>query len=361
VGCSEACNSVVMTLGLTHTLFILLSVELLLMAANVEEDIKIEIIKHLGMKKTPDTKHANVSSAEYHKMMTVYRQSVRQTEALRQLRDHFDSHIEQSERFNDIVIYSDSTHSRWKRSSGNVSSDSKLEMFHFNSSVFPRQTFVSSATISVQLAAAENDCKVTAVQAVDGSDGIIVDTVTSISDEIVTMDITHAVQAWVLDEESNKGLILISEGCEVALPRGNRNSAEIHLKVEQIKSRPKRSLKRTKKTSKKCRKKAMKVRFEDLEGFDFIYMPQEFDASFCKGKCPPRYQPMTDHSLLQSLMFIKSEKDARKTGKRSKIKKPCCSPSKFESLDILHLDETDPTRLKVTNWKNIKVSQCACA
>ena len=49
---------------------------------------------------------ANVSSAEYHKMMTVYRQSVRQTEALRQLRDHFDSHIEQSERFNDIVIYS---------------------------------------------------------------------------------------------------------------------------------------------------------------------------------------------------------------------------------------------------------------
>ena len=49
---------------------------------------------------------ANVSSDEYQKMMTVYRQSVRQTEALRQLRDHFDSHIEQSERFNDIVIYS---------------------------------------------------------------------------------------------------------------------------------------------------------------------------------------------------------------------------------------------------------------
>ena len=49
----------VMTLGLTHTLFILLSVELLLMAANVEEDIKIEIIKHLGMKKTPDTKHVS--------------------------------------------------------------------------------------------------------------------------------------------------------------------------------------------------------------------------------------------------------------------------------------------------------------
>ena len=105
----------------------------------------------------------------------------------------------------------------------------------------------------------------------------------------------------------------------------------------------------------------MKVKFEDLEGFNFIYMPKEFDASFCRGKCPPRYRPMNDHSLLQSLMFAKSDKKARKTGVKSKVKKPCCSPSQFEHLDILHLDEKDPTRLKVTNWKNIKVSQCACA
>ena len=105
----------------------------------------------------------------------------------------------------------------------------------------------------------------------------------------------------------------------------------------------------------------MKVKLDDLEGFDFIYMPREFDASLCRGMCPPRYRPMNDHSLLQSLMFIKSDRTARKSGRRSKIKTPCCSPSKFESLDILHLDAADPTRLKVTNWKNIKVSQCACA
>ena len=59
MGCSEACNSVVMTLGLTGELFILLSVVLLAMADTVEEDIKTEIIKHLGMRNTPDTRHVS--------------------------------------------------------------------------------------------------------------------------------------------------------------------------------------------------------------------------------------------------------------------------------------------------------------
>ena len=55
----------VMTLGLTHTLFILLSVELLVMANTVEHDIKSEIIKHLGMKKAPDTKHVSSIRARH--------------------------------------------------------------------------------------------------------------------------------------------------------------------------------------------------------------------------------------------------------------------------------------------------------
>ena len=49
---------------------------------------------------------ANVSSDEYQRMMSVYKQSVRQTEALRNLRDHFDAHLDQTEKFDDIVLYS---------------------------------------------------------------------------------------------------------------------------------------------------------------------------------------------------------------------------------------------------------------
>ena len=59
----------------------------------------------------------------------------------------------------------------------------------------------------------------------------------------------------------------------------------------------------------------------------------------------------------------KAEREREEEGasSSSKIKRPCCNPSKFESIDILHLDEMDPTRLKVTHWKNIIVSECACA
>ena len=111
----------------------------------------------------------------------------------------------------------------------------------------------------------------------------------------------------------------------------------------------------------------MNVGVKDLEGFGFIYQPLRFDAAFCGGRCPPRYHPLNDHSLLQSLMHLKARKIARHhrsmgyENVRAKIKNPCCSPSHFENLDILHLDELDPTKLRVTNWKNIIVSECVCA
>ena len=107
----------------------------------------------------------------------------------------------------------------------------------------------------------------------------------------------------------------------------------------------------------------MPVNIRELEGFGFIYQPRVFDAAFCGGSCPPRYHPLNDHSLLQSLMHIKSKREAPGggRGRRAKIKNTCCTPAVFENLDILHLDERDPSKLRVTNWKNIIVSECACA
>ena len=96
----------------------------------------------------------------------------------------------------------------------------------------------------------------------------------------------------------------------------------------------------------------MSVGIEDLEGFGFIYQPLQFDAAFCVGRCPARYHPLNDHSLLQSLMHIKSKKVAKREkasgneNARASIKNPCCAPSHFENLDILHLDENDVTKLK---------------
>jgi len=351
--------------------FLLLMMTVSTFANRMENNIRNELFRHLGIKTIPQRKHANISADEYTRMLGIYSQSVQQTKALRKLKTHFDKHVENTQHFQDIVLYSESGfHRRKKRS---LSREKDLFVLNFNSSIFPSFTLVNSAKLSVKLNISEQECKVSAIQVIEESaDGINLDTFTSNSDfnqeigdrqnvELIELDLSHAFQSWILKPQTNKGIHLISEGCEVI---SSDTKLSVHLDLMQLKGRPrqKRSQQKpTKKHPKTCGKRQMKIKFEDLEGFDFIYMPREFDASFCKGRCPPRYKPMNDHSLLQSLMYIKSERTNNRRRRSPKVKRPCCSPSKFESLDILHLDEEDPTRLKVTNWKNIKVSQCACA
>ena len=104
--------------------------------------------------------------------------------------------------------------------------------------------------------------------------------------------------------------------------------------------------------SKKCCRHQMNVIFKDLKGFEFIIQPKTFDAGYCKGRCPPRYNPAHHHALLQSLIWKED---------RRKAPRPCCAPSKLAELEILYFDENDPTKLKVSNWKNMKVLECACS
>ena len=104
--------------------------------------------------------------------------------------------------------------------------------------------------------------------------------------------------------------------------------------------------------NKKCCRHEMTVIFKDLKGFEFIVQPKNFDAGYCKGRCPPRYNPAHHHALLQSLIW---KEDKRKAPR------PCCAPSKLDELEILYFDENDPTKLKVSSWKNMKVLECACS
>ena len=93
-------------------------------------------------------------------------------------------------------------------------------------------------------------------------------------------------------------------------------------------------------------------------GFEFIQQPKAFDAYMCKGRCPARYNALNDHSLLQSIMHLKTKKH---TNSRNRVHKPCCVGTKFQPLDILHVDDKNPSKLKVTHWKNVIVSDCGCA
>lgn len=104
--------------------------------------------------------------------------------------------------------------------------------------------------------------------------------------------------------------------------------------------------------NKKCCRHELTVVFKDLKGFEFIIQPKTFDAGYCKGRCPPRYNPAHHHALLQSLIWQED---------RKKVPKPCCAPSKLAQLEILYFDEDDSTKLKISNWKNMIVLECACS
>ncbi|XP_017878208.1 growth/differentiation factor 3 [Ceratina calcarata] len=104
--------------------------------------------------------------------------------------------------------------------------------------------------------------------------------------------------------------------------------------------------------SKKCCRHELTVMFKELKGFEFIVYPKTFDAGYCKGRCPPRYNPAHHHALLQSLLWKED---------RKKVPKPCCAPSKLDQLMIVYFDENDSTQLKVSFWKNIQVIECACS
>lgn len=104
--------------------------------------------------------------------------------------------------------------------------------------------------------------------------------------------------------------------------------------------------------NRKCCRHEMMVTFKELKGFEFIVHPKGFDAGYCKGRCPPHYNPANHHAILQSLMWKKN---------RKRVPKPCCAPSKLEELMILYYDENDSTKLKISHWKNMQVLECACS
>ena len=93
------------------------------------------------------------------------------------------------------------------------------------------------------------------------------------------------------------------------------------------------------------------VVFKELEDFEFILQPAKYDAGYCKGRCPPRYNPASHHALLQSLVWKRD---------RSLAPRPCCAPSKLKSLQMLVLDADDPTKLRVVSWTEMEVEECAC-
>lgn len=191
----------------------------------------------------------------------------------------------------------------------------------------------------------------------------------------IELDLTGVVRSWNggnsnnLDLEvrcstcSSKGVFFLTEENN----RGNFSSApvlDVLLNERISTARKKRSdedsfpdINRHTDCSKdnhrqRCCRHTMEVVFKDLPGFEFIIQPFRFDAGYCKGRCPPRYNPAHHHAVIQSLMWKKD---------KTRAPRPCCSPSKLADLEILHVDEKNSSALKVSTWKNMRVLECACS
>ena len=209
----------------------------------------------------------------------------------------------------------------------------------------------------------------------------------------VNFDVTSTIQAWLVHHGSNHGIRIECKGCseggismikettrlqvngayiikakylprlwrrESKIPRKITSNKGIRYKVEKNYDCTPQSidagLMRKRRKQRCCRKK-MPVNVKDMTGFNFILQPVTFDAHFCHGSCPARYNPINEHSLLQSLIHIRT----RHRSKDQRIPRPCCTPKKLLPLEILHLDDEDYTKLRVTHWKNVIVAECGCS
>ena len=112
------------------------------------------------------------------------------------------------------------------------------------------------------------------------------------------LEVGHAVQGWLLESSSNLGLEV--EG-EVLV-----GEAKLIVNSQEVSGRWQPRVKRSTPVpcTSRCCPRPMPVRLQQLEGFSFIYQPEQFDAVHCKGRCPPRYHPLNDHSLLQVISCL---------------------------------------------------------
>lgn len=103
---------------------------------------------------------------------------------------------------------------------------------------------------------------------------------------------------------------------------------------------------------KKCCRHKWVIDFKEIGGYDYIIQPRHFDAGFCDGTCPFRHNMGSNHAYFQSL--------AHHQLKHDNVPNVCCAPTRLMDLEILHIDENDHTKLKVTTMKKMRAMKCSC-
>ncbi|XP_078048420.1 TGF-beta domain-containing family member maverick [Augochlora pura] len=323
------------------------------------EIIRRSIARGLGLKRIPDPAKANVSQAEYERAHREY---------LKKVHLSFDEEATKSRR--SLHVF----HAAADPGNGS----SRIDRGHRRHRLFfpveipeaDGNASVDHATLRLLLHGDYNDRAELDVQlylrTFGSREPIARKRVSARDSRWLELDSTVAVSSWLEAGLENMGLELeflrdeepvrrsfsspvLNVFAESSVSSGGRSKRST---PEELMSLHRSRRTKCKGESKKCCRHELTVMFKDLKGFEFIVYPKTFDAGYCKGRCPPRYNPAHHHALLQSLLWKED---------RKKVPKPCCAPSKLDQLMIVYFDENDSTQLKVSYWKNIQVLECACS
>lgn len=198
----------------------------------------------------------------------------------------------------------------------------------------------------------------------------------------IQLDVTSIVRTWLQGEDKVLSIDIYCEMCSkyginIVNKRDGSNEASqknnpalnvigavVRQKRKTTQEKQQQTTKKNKKDrkhkktfcrhdgEKKCCRHKWIIDFKEMGGYEHIIHPRHFDAGFCEGTCPFRHNTGNNHAYFQSLAH-------HQLGKEN-VPNVCCAPTRLMDLEVLHLDEEDPTKLKVTTMKKMQAMRCSC-
>ncbi|KAK6639874.1 hypothetical protein RUM43_008149 [Polyplax serrata] len=313
------------------------------------EDVRMKILKELNMRRIPHISQWNISQIEYETKHREYFDLVEQNQ-----RRRLNSSLNYDEE--NIVrkkLYT-FTHSGLKNS---PSRNLGIRIFNYNIYIpgeDNKHTEVEDSSLRFLIVprSCATEKKLVTLTVLKTSDG------TTLRKETLVLD--KCLPKWIgldlLDatfnlKTPNFMMSILCDGCtehdmEIADPYLN-----VIVNVKPRLRRRRAEKKKRRRFPGKCVRHPWEVDLGKLKGYEYIVQPRKFDAGLCAGRCTGQWNLATQHSNLQYL-FSNIDKT---------IPKPCCAPSKMESLEILYPDEDNPKKLKVSVWNDTKIVECACS
>ncbi|XP_063885820.1 inhibin beta B chain-like [Scylla paramamosain] len=185
--------------------------------------------------------------------------------------------------------------------------------------------------------------------------------VTETLDGWVKLDISAAMQRWMLKETQEVNLNVWCSTCSrhALTSKIADHTPFIVIAATETNTHQRRSVERecSGQDGDRCCREAINITSTEMGWDDWLISPRNFAFYYCNGSCPA--YPLIDETF-NGTEYSKIKKHLMQEGKlgpRDKLK-PCCSPTSYKSMDLLFYSGTREIRhRRVTD---LLVSSCGC-